>query len=86
VNGLARGVGHGDSQGLVPLKKYFATATFDHAASTTESRVLAACGRPLRVGRVAGLAQIAVDGHGLTRGRRPFAMPAEGADNPRHRR
>ena len=36
-----------DSQGLAPLKKYFATATSDDAASTTESRFLAAYGRPL---------------------------------------
>lgn len=36
-----------DSRGLTPLKKYFATATFDDAASTTESRFLAAYGRPL---------------------------------------
>ena len=36
-----------DSQGLTPLKKYFATTTFDDAASTTESRFLAAYGRPL---------------------------------------
>jgi hypothetical protein len=36
-----------DSQGLPPLNKYFATATSDDAASTTESRFLAAYGRPL---------------------------------------
>jgi hypothetical protein len=36
-----------DSHGLGPLKKYFATATFDDAAATTESRFLAAYGRPL---------------------------------------
>jgi hypothetical protein len=36
-----------ESQGLAPLKRYFATATFDDAASTTESRFLAAYGRAL---------------------------------------
>ena len=36
-----------DSQGLAPLKRYSASATSDDAASTTESRFLAAYGRPL---------------------------------------
>ena len=34
-----------DTYGLAPLKRYFASATFDDTASVTESRVLAAYGR-----------------------------------------
>jgi hypothetical protein len=36
-----------DAQGVAPMKRYFASATFDDAPSVTEARVLAAYGRSL---------------------------------------